>query len=346
MVNQIIAGAATFSVCLLLWVLSWVSSYNDAGWAKAIAYCSILTHFEPFSKGIIDTKDLVFYFLGHLPWTLPDRPISRISAVEGIMANEWIKARQTRYGAFVSLYTVVIIAVLVAANWLANDHNKTVDVTANKQFTLSDETKKVAGGLKHPITFYYFDKSDSYDRARDMLDRYKNLSSNIKVSTSIPIRSPMSPASKACATSATSSSITAKRKKPPRLLPKRNSPALWSAKSRAARAPPASSRVRASTPSTIPDREGYSSLKDVLEKNNYKTQSISLIQKPADPQDLQHRGHRRPEERLPSARHRRHRTYVNGGGRAIFNFDPVLNMPHGKTGRHTDALPPSSPIGA
>ncbi len=66
--NQIIAGAATFSICLLLWVLSWVSSYNDAGWAQAIAYCSILTHFEPFSKGIIDTKDVVFYisaiFLG------------------------------------------------------------------------------------------------------------------------------------------------------------------------------------------------------------------------------------------------------------------------------------------
>ena len=66
--NQIIAGAATFAVCLLLWVLSWVSSYNDAGWAQAIAYCSILTHFEPFSKGIIDTKDVIFYlsaiFLG------------------------------------------------------------------------------------------------------------------------------------------------------------------------------------------------------------------------------------------------------------------------------------------
>jgi ABC-2 type transport system permease protein len=66
--NQIIAGAATFSICLLLWVLSWVSSYNEAGWAQAVAYCSILTHFEPFSKGIIDTKDLIFYcsaiFLG------------------------------------------------------------------------------------------------------------------------------------------------------------------------------------------------------------------------------------------------------------------------------------------
>jgi ABC-2 type transport system permease protein len=66
--NQIIAGAATFSVCLLLWILSWVTSYNDAPWAQAVAYCSILTHFEPFSRGIIDSKDLVFYasaiFLG------------------------------------------------------------------------------------------------------------------------------------------------------------------------------------------------------------------------------------------------------------------------------------------
>ena len=66
--NQIIAGGATFSICLLLWVLSWVSSYNDAPWAAAVAYCSILTHFEPFSRGIIDTKDIVFYlsaiFLG------------------------------------------------------------------------------------------------------------------------------------------------------------------------------------------------------------------------------------------------------------------------------------------
>jgi ABC-2 type transport system permease protein len=66
--NQIIAGGATFSICLLLWVLSWVSSYNETALGQAIAYCSILTHFEPFSKGIIDTKDVVFYvsaiFLG------------------------------------------------------------------------------------------------------------------------------------------------------------------------------------------------------------------------------------------------------------------------------------------
>ena len=59
--NQIIAGTATFAICLLLWVLDWVSSYETAAWAKVIAYMSVITHFEPFAKGVIDSKDVIFY---------------------------------------------------------------------------------------------------------------------------------------------------------------------------------------------------------------------------------------------------------------------------------------------
>jgi ABC-2 type transport system permease protein len=66
--SQIVAGVATFAVCLLLWVLDWVSAYETSAWAKAVSYMSVLTHFEPFSKGVIDTKDVVYYltmiFLG------------------------------------------------------------------------------------------------------------------------------------------------------------------------------------------------------------------------------------------------------------------------------------------
>jgi gliding motility-associated transport system permease protein len=59
--NQIIAGGATFAVCLLLWVLDWVSAYETTAFGKTIAYLSVVTHFEPFSKGVIDTKDVIFY---------------------------------------------------------------------------------------------------------------------------------------------------------------------------------------------------------------------------------------------------------------------------------------------
>jgi ABC-2 type transport system permease protein len=66
--NQIIAGAATFGVCLLLWVFEWVSGYESTTWARVMAYLSVLTHFDSFSKGLLSLKDVVFYvtaiFLG------------------------------------------------------------------------------------------------------------------------------------------------------------------------------------------------------------------------------------------------------------------------------------------
>jgi ABC-2 type transport system permease protein len=66
--NQIIAGAATFGVCLMLWVMEWVAGYETAAWAKVLAYMSVITHFESFAKGVLDSKDALYYvsliFLG------------------------------------------------------------------------------------------------------------------------------------------------------------------------------------------------------------------------------------------------------------------------------------------
>jgi ABC-2 type transport system permease protein len=59
--NQIIAGAATFGVCLMLWVLEWVSGFDTSAWARTLSYMSVVTHFESFAKGVIDTKDAVYY---------------------------------------------------------------------------------------------------------------------------------------------------------------------------------------------------------------------------------------------------------------------------------------------
>ncbi|MBZ5698271.1 MAG: ABC transporter permease [Acidobacteriia bacterium] len=58
--NQIIAGAATFGVCLLLWVLGWVGEYETATWARVLSYMSVITHFDSFSKGVLDSKDAIF----------------------------------------------------------------------------------------------------------------------------------------------------------------------------------------------------------------------------------------------------------------------------------------------
>jgi len=66
--NQIVAGGATFGVCLLLWVISSVSEFETATWARALSYLSIVSHLESFERGVLDSKDTIFYvtltFLG------------------------------------------------------------------------------------------------------------------------------------------------------------------------------------------------------------------------------------------------------------------------------------------
>jgi ABC-2 type transport system permease protein len=59
--NQIIAAAATFGVCLVLWVMGWPGSYENATWTQVLSYMSVTTHMEPFSKGLLDTRDTLYY---------------------------------------------------------------------------------------------------------------------------------------------------------------------------------------------------------------------------------------------------------------------------------------------
>jgi ABC-2 type transport system permease protein len=59
--NQIVAGMITFSVFLLLWVINWVSSFVGPTAQTVLNYLSITEHFDDFSKGIIDTKHVVYY---------------------------------------------------------------------------------------------------------------------------------------------------------------------------------------------------------------------------------------------------------------------------------------------
>jgi ABC-2 type transport system permease protein len=59
--NQIIAGGVTFFVCLLLWLLSWSTAFETTATSQVLNYLSIVTHFDNFAKGLLDSKDVIFY---------------------------------------------------------------------------------------------------------------------------------------------------------------------------------------------------------------------------------------------------------------------------------------------
>ncbi len=59
--NQIIAVIITFGLLLLLWVVGWAANFTSPLFGKILNELSLVRHFEGFSKGIINIKDVVFY---------------------------------------------------------------------------------------------------------------------------------------------------------------------------------------------------------------------------------------------------------------------------------------------
>lgn len=59
--NQIVAGAMTFAVFLMLWVINWMADQAGPVARQILTTLSITDHFDDFARGIIDTKHLVYY---------------------------------------------------------------------------------------------------------------------------------------------------------------------------------------------------------------------------------------------------------------------------------------------
>ena len=59
--NQIVAAMATFAVFLMLWVISWISTFVGPTTQTVLQYLSLTEHFDDFAKGIIDTKHVIYY---------------------------------------------------------------------------------------------------------------------------------------------------------------------------------------------------------------------------------------------------------------------------------------------
>jgi ABC-2 type transport system permease protein len=60
--NQIVAGMITFALFLMFWVINWISSFiTNPIIQNVVNYLSITDHLNDFTKGVIDTKHLVYY---------------------------------------------------------------------------------------------------------------------------------------------------------------------------------------------------------------------------------------------------------------------------------------------
>ncbi len=242
------------------------------------------------------------------------------------MRFSWLKARQTKYTAYVVAYLLVVLAVLSAANFLANRYNKSFDSTTNKRYSLSPQTEKVVKGLKQDARITYFDKTSQLTTARDLLDLYGKLSPKLNVAYVDPDKKPQAAKAAGVRTYGTIFvEVNNKKEEAKSLTEEEVTGALIRALKGGQRL---ACFVTGSGEHGLDDsgRGGYSSVKDLLERNNYKTNTISLLQIPSVPKDCTVLIVGGPRFDYLDPAVNAIKSYVESGGSALVMLDPPLKF--------------------
>jgi ABC-type uncharacterized transport system involved in gliding motility auxiliary subunit len=245
------------------------------------------------------------------------------------MIAKWLKAKQTKYAAYVTVYVLVVLGVIGAVNFLAQRHNRSLDTTSNKRFSLADQSVKVVRELKEDVKITYFDRTSNFQNARDLLDRYDNLSPKLSVEYIDPDRKPTVARAAGVRSYGTIFVEAAGRKEEAKSVTEEEiTGALIRALKGGVRTV---CFVTGAGEHRLDDfeREGYSNFKELIERNNYKTQTISLIEKPEVPSECTVVVVGGPKYDYLEPAVKALKSWVENGGAALFMLDPPLRLGSG-----------------
>jgi ABC-type uncharacterized transport system involved in gliding motility auxiliary subunit len=130
------------------------------------------------------------------------QPYSRWLAWGGLVAvlaytlGQWREigrmfgGRQTRLGTVSAASVLVVLAILVAINYISSREHKRWDLTSSGQFTLSPQSIKVLKSLDSPLKLTVFAKDSELPSYRDRLGQYEYVSKNVAADYVDPDKKP------------------------------------------------------------------------------------------------------------------------------------------------------------
>ncbi len=242
------------------------------------------------------------------------------------MASRWLKARQTKYAAYATLYILVTIAIVVIVNIFANRYDKSVDTTANKRYSLSEQTSKIVKGLKQGATITYFNQSTRFREGKDLLDEYANLSPRIRIDYVDPDKDPQPAREAGIRDYGTAVVQIGSKKETAKSMTEEGITGAFirDLKSKTRTVCFVTGSGEHQIDST--DRDGLSQFKDLLAKDEYEAKSIDLLQKAEVPDDCTTLVVAGPTHDYQQPEVDAMKKYVEDGGRAFFLLDPPLQF--------------------
>jgi len=241
-------------------------------------------------------------------------------------APAFLKARQTKYAAYATMYILVVFAIITVANVLGSRYNKSWDSTSNKRYSLSEQTAKIVKGLKQDATITYYDQSTRFQTAKDQLEQYANLSPKVKVDYVDVDKKPQLAREAGIKNYGTTVvRIGAKKEEAKSLTEEGITGAFIRDLKNTTRTV---CFVTGSGEHQIDDseRSGYSKLKELLGKDSYEAKSISLLQKAEVPTDCTVVVIGGPTGDYQQPEVDALKKYVEDGGRALIMLDPPLKI--------------------
>jgi gliding motility-associatede transport system auxiliary component len=98
--------------------------------------------------------------------------------------------REARYGSIAAASVLIVLGILVAINYIGKRQNKRWDLTASKQFSLSDQSRNIVSKLDAPLTATVFAPEPDFQMYRDRLKEYTYSSKNVQTDFIDPVKKP------------------------------------------------------------------------------------------------------------------------------------------------------------
>ena len=247
-------------------------------------------------------------------------------------ASQWreiagyFSGRKARYGAIASASVLIVLGILIAVNYLSTRQNKRWDLTANRQYTLSEQTVKLLKGLDSPAKFLVFDREDQFDRFRARLNEYAYQSSKVSVDYIDPDKKPVEAKQYNVETYGT---VVVNYKGRTERVTSDNEQDLTNGLIKVIN--PQQHKVyflagHGEKDTASSDRGGYSTIADALKKDNFQVDKLILAQTNEIPMDASEIVIAGPRTDLLDQEVTLIREYLNKGGKALVMLDPPDNL--------------------
>lgn len=188
--SQVIAAVITFAVLFLGYVMTGICNMISAtgNWlTRLLSAFNLVSRFDNLVSGTFDIKSILYY--------LSIIAVALFLTVQSIQKRRYsVSVKKIKMGAYSFAAVVIAVAAAAVINLLAGEvpaKYTTFDVTANKLYSLTEDTKTLLDGLEDTINIYVLSSESAQDTTVEKtLEQYEVLSDSITVTYVDPMVNP------------------------------------------------------------------------------------------------------------------------------------------------------------